>query len=360
MTQVQEPLRILVCSIGAEHGNDYAFVRAFRRAGHSVKSVRPEIYAPPWEAKSLRIAYRLLQNRLAKEFNQQIFNQAQHFKPDFFFVFKGHLIFPRTISRLKHLGVVCIQFYPDVSFYNHGRYLPKTIDKYDWVFSTKPEHVQDLAQQFNYNNASFLHHAFNPEIHKPFLLTDRDRVQYDCDVSFIGNHSEGKEKTLRALIEARPALNLKIWGNQKWHNASPIVAQKFGGMRVEGIEYAKAIYSSKINLGLLLETVPSAGRGDSITARTFEIPACGGFMLHQRTDTVMHYFEEEKEIACFGDVDELVQKVDYYLAHEKERKILAKMARNRSLKSDYSVDNHMQCILTKYHEIHDVKNYETT
>jgi len=350
MSKTSTPLRILACSVAHEHGNDYAFVRAFRRAGHSVQLLRPEIFAPPWQAELLRFAYRVLQRPLTREFNQEIIDQAENFKPDLFFVFKGHLIFPETIEHLKQLGIVCIQFYPDVSFYNHGPYIPKTITKYDWVFSTKPEHPADLAKQFGYQMSSFLPHAFNPEIHKPVALSARDQEQYECDVSFIGNYSKGKEEMLRYLIKACSNLYIKIWGGTSWRKASGDVAAKYQGTPVYGLEYAKAIQCSKINLGLLLETVQSAGRGDRITARTFEIPASGGFMLHQRSDTVLQYFEEGHEVAYFDDTEEMIVKIDFYLTHDHKRKKMIKAAHERCHMSSYSVDHHMERILKKYYE----------
>jgi len=346
-----KPLRILACSISQEYGNDYAFIRAFRRAGHSVKLVRPEIYAPPWKGKVLRLVYRLIKKWLDKEFNRQIIHQAIHLQPGLFFAFKGHLIFPETIQRLKEMGVVTVLFYPDVSFYNHGPYLPKTVAKYDWVFSTKPEHPEELLAQFDFPNASFMPHAFNPEIHKPVQLNTQDIERYACDVCFIGNYSKGKEALLLKLVNRRLDLHIKIWGGEAWRKAPRALVEKYGGIPLHGLEYAKALQCSKINLGLLLEKVKSAGRGDSITARTFEIPAANGFMLHERTDTVLQYFEEGKEIACFGDEDELVSKVDFYLAHDEKRKQMIAAAYERSQTSGYSIDNHMKHIIDKYEEL---------
>ena len=69
-----------------------------------------------------------------------------------------------------------------------------------------------------------------------------------------------------------------------------------------------------------------------------EIPACGGFMLAERTPDHQELFEEDKE-AVFFDINnpnELLEKALYYLEHEKERKAIAKAGRERCLKSGYS------------------------
>jgi spore maturation protein CgeB len=85
------------------------------------------------------------------------------------------------------------------------------------------------------------------------------------------------------------------------------------------------------------------------TSRTFEIPACGGFMLHERTDEVLNFFEEGAEIACFSDEVELVDKVRYYLTHESEREKMRRAAHERCV-CHYSVDGLAAFIIRRYQE----------
>ena len=63
---------------------------------------------------------------------------------------------------------------------------------------------------------------------------------------------------------------------------------------VIGDDYRKTICSSKIVLGFLRKV-----NADTQTSRTFEIPACGGFMLMERTENQQRLFEEGKEAEYF-------------------------------------------------------------
>jgi spore maturation protein CgeB len=93
--------------------------------------------------------------------------------------------------------------------------------------------------------------------------------------------------------------------------------------------------------------VLGASQGDETTTRTYEIPACGGFMLHERTDEVLELFEEGKEMACFGSIQELAEKINFYLAHPEERESIARAGYERCVPA-YSYDHRMAEII-KWH-----------
>ncbi len=74
-----------------------------------------------------------------------------------------------------------------------------------------------------------------------------------------------------------------------------------------------------------------ASSGDLITARTFHIPACGGFMLHERTAEVRAFFKEGTDCGMFEGAEEMVEKVGYYLDHPGEREAIAEAGHLRCL-----------------------------
>lgn len=341
-------LRILASCNIRHGGNDYSFVRAFRRAGHSVLVVPPESFMPRWETKWLKAARRLAYPAILAEYNCAVVNAARSFEPDLFFVFKGDSISVDTVAAARARGAVAINYYPDTGF---DGYAAQAISAYDWVFTTKPAHIDFLRQRFEYTKATFVPHAFDPEVHHPQSLNAGDQSRYGCDVVFIGNISKKKAAVLGHLMQALQDKRFKIWGSEGWRNTSGLLHKAYQGTPVWGAEYAKAINGARINLGLLYEGSSEAPAGDVITARTFEVPASGGFMLHERTDEAMRYFEEGRECAYFNDQDDLVDKIRYYLSHDYERRAIAEAGRRRALTSGYSYDDRVKSILAKYWEL---------
>ena len=342
------PLRILASCNIRHGGNDYSFVRAFRRAGHSVLVVPPESFLPRWEMKWLRALKRLARPAILAEYNRSLTTAAQTFEPDLFFVFKGDSVTNTTVRAIRAGGAVAINFYPDTAFDGCAS---KAIAGYDWVFTTKPAQIDYLNQHYGYTNTSFVTHAFDPEVHGAPTMSERDKERYGCDVVFIGNTSRKKEKILGHVIAALPELKFKIWGAAGWGQSPRLVRDAYQGSTVWGQEYAKAICGAKINLGLLYEGGAAAPAGDVITARTFEVPAAGGFMLHERTAQAMQYFEEGKEYTFFDDIDDLADKICYYLEHEEERKAIAVAGRERAFTSGYSYDDRVTTVVAKYQEL---------
>jgi hypothetical protein len=352
-----EQLRILAVADLWQGSDGYAYIRAFRRAGHSVRVVPAEHFVPAdWESVPLRAFRRILSPWLVKEYGRALIKAAEEMRPHLFFVFKGRYVAPEAVRRIREMGIVAINFYPDVSFLAHGSYLPLALPEYDWIFQTKTFGIVDLARQLGVQQTSFLPPSFDPEVHFPVTLTAHEQLHLAADVCFIGTYSPKKERLATVIAERVPQARLRLWGS-RWEEAGPALTSSTEGRHILGMEYAKAIAASKINLGLLSEIRKGASSGDLITARTFQIPGIGAFMLHERTSELAHFFVEGKECACFGDDDELAEKVNYYLTHETERKAIAAAGRQRSLDSGYSVDCQAQRIIEKAASLSFARNY---
>ena len=330
--------------------NAYAGMKALRRRGWSVVTIPEREFVPlRWRSTSLKILGRAIRALGAREFNREIRLLARRTDPEFLLVFKGMFVFADTLHHLRDMGIRSYCFFPDVSFRVHGPHIPDALREYEWVFTTKSYGLRDMREQLAVTRASVLPHAFDPDLHRVIPPERIDWRRYGCDVSYIGTWSSKKERLLRAIVTRRPSLRIRIWGEQ-WDRArSPELRSSIGGHEVAGEEYVHAISASKINLGLLSEQRSGASAGDQITSRTFHIPACGGFMLHERTGELLSLFREGRDVACFADEAELLDTIDRYIEDAAERSRIAHAGR-QLVESAHSWDHRIVQILA-HHEM---------
>ena len=319
--------------------------RAFSRSGQIIDIV-DEFYFISMRGKRLvtKIIEKFVRPIQTVEFNDQIKSSILKLQPDVLFIYKGAFVYPETLDFAKSRGAKLVMFYPDVSMTFHGGNIPKCIPKYELIFTTKTFGKGDLQEKFGVNCGVFVPHGFDPEIHRKLPISRRDHEMFDCDASFIGTWSPKKERFLAALKEAVPHLDLKVWGTQWSKSKSQALEKSLMHKDVFGDLYALAIRCSKVNLGILSEKVAGASSGDLITSRTFHIPGAGGFMLHERNEESVLYFDEGTEVGFFDGEAELIEKVRYYLKNEDERLTVAEAGHGRAVK-DHSLDARAHTVL---------------
>ena len=66
--------------------------------------------------------------------------------------------------------------------------------------------------------------------------------------------------------------------------------------------------------------------------RLFEATGVGSLLITDEKDNLSEFFEVGKEIVTYGDADELVDKIRFYLAHEEKRSRIARAGQERTLR----------------------------
>ena len=89
---------------------------------------------------------------------------------------------------------------------------------------------------------------------------------------------------------------------------------------------------------------------DLQTTRTVEIPACGGFMLAERTNEHLALFNAGTEADFFSSNEELLALCRKYLKDDTLREQIAEAGRHRTEKEDYSNDGMIKSIITRVFE----------
>ncbi|MEI6784179.1 MAG: glycosyltransferase, partial [Verrucomicrobiota bacterium] len=287
---------------------------------------------------------RLIRPFCERNFNQAVFRHSDNKALDFMLVFKGVGLFPETLQVFRGERIRPYCFYPDVSFLDHGRNIWNCLPLYDCVFTTKTFHVDDINVRSHVKEFCQVAHGFDPEVHRPVELTAQVQAHYGCDVSFVGCWSPKKESQLAAIALGCPGVDLRIWG-PGWARAASAVGSRWQRRGAFGDELSIIYGSSKINLGLLSEAGGGTGQGDRVTARTWQIPAAGGFLLHENTPELARYFEPGREVGVFHSSSDLPKKITRYLGNPDERTRILKSGSKRCHESNYIYDSAARTIL---------------
>ncbi len=277
--------------------------------------------------------------------NREIVRRAQTCRPDVLWVEKGTWIYPKTLREVRRLGTrILIHYTPDPAIVLHQtRHFLASIPEYDLVVTTKAYEVE-LYRRYGAREVLLQYPSYDRDVHQPQVPTAEESSRYDADVVFVGSYAPGREKYLRPL--ARAGINLVIWGNL-WTKCRDAELQRaIRGRSIGGRDYALALSCAKIAMGILSPLCP-----DRSTTRSLEIPACGTFLLAERTEEHQALFEENKEAAFFSSEEELVQKARYYLDHDEERNRIAAAGRARCLASGYSSADRVKEILDRVHQL---------
>ncbi len=330
---------------------------ALRRLGHNVLDLDSQIYFPQVKSLKNRILLRLWEGELVNEYNNAILEAAKHFQPDILLAFKATYARAKTLQQLKSRDIALYNYYPDTSAFAHGDWLAEALPEYDCIFSTKKYLEQDIRKQLLVKDVVYIPHGYDSEVHCPNESNIYQDNRFTCNVGVIATYTPYKEQIIDELVKVMPSIDLQIWGNQWERCQSDRVKPFIRGPGLLGQLYTLAIRSFQINLAIMSGSVAGASQGDETTTRTYEIPACGAFMLHERSAELLELYEENKEVVCFSNAEELADKIIYYTSRKDERQAIAQAGYSRCVPA-YSYENRMSALIN-WHLLHGVKKLST-
>lgn len=140
-------------------------------------------------------------------------------------------------------------------------------------------------------------------------LTSRERFSY---LEAVGRAFPGKARLFT------------IDKNVKIHNIKNMGIALYPGVM------ASVFSHSRINLNITLRSITSG-----IPLRCMDIMSCGGFLLSNYQEDLAGAFTAGEEFDYFDSEDSLVEKIHYWLNHDKERREAA-FAATEHIRRDYN------------------------
>lgn len=175
----------------------------------------------------------------------------------------------------------------------------ETARKADYVYCAQKRAVEEFKRD-GIKNPVWLPHAV-----EPLAYPRHNYASKTYDVCFVGHvNSENRMEALDRLFASFPNF---YYGQKRFEKAAEI----FG--------------KSKIVFNIAMV--------DDINMRTFEAMATGSMLLTNWLPTIEELFEDEKHLVLYRNLDEMVEKAKYYLAHDAEREAIARAGCEEVLKN---------------------------
>lgn len=261
----------------------------------------------------------------------------------FFSYFYSSYVEPEAIREIGRMGIVTVNWYCNASY---QFYLVEEIAP-AYNYSLVPEKFRLDDYRRIGARPIYCQEAANPNVYKPY------DVPIEHDVSFVGQKYGDRPYHIRRLIDA--GIDARVWGPHWVESGAPIPFWRRIGRRTRYAlfphdwrwaevpaancgptltdeEYIKMYSRSKISLGFsnVAEIPDQSEPVKQVRLRDFEAPMSGAFYMTQFFDELTDFFDPDREIVCFADVDELIDKAQYYLTHDPERRRIRRAGLRRA------------------------------
>jgi hypothetical protein len=295
---------VLIPSLSNPFGLGYFYERAFRKLGHEVRIL--DAGAPDSLLWRLRAKFRTLLGWFAfpTTFPEASLNVARHWRPDLTVVVRCETLSPVAVAELSKASALgCCNIYPDSPFVIPGRGAPllwEALREYRCVM-TFSQGLVPVFKQLGARRVEWLPFAYDPGTHFPPAA----EVAWDIPICYAGTWGPLQERWLEPLAP----LGLRIFGNswERLASGSPLVQS---WVREEG-RYEKM--TGVLARSQVAFNVVRAEHGCAHSMKTFEIPACGGVMLTNRTPEQEMFFEDGRDCVFFDTPEEAFERASSLL-----------------------------------------------
>ncbi|MGA2297976.1 MAG: glycosyltransferase [FCB group bacterium] len=250
-----------------------------------------------------------------------VLKQLESFKPDVFFISSMFEYYGDFLSKVRNttpniFGWIGCPFNRELNFSNIR------------CIITPAESFLDIFRKLGVNS-ELLKVAFDQEISN--RLKD---VPKTTDIGFIGSVSKANHKFRVEALEKIASLNmdLKVWGYGLKKSKFPFfqnpLQRCFQG-DIWGIDMYKALAGLNITLNFHIDIIKPDNQVGNM--RMFEATGCGSMLLTDTGSNIKDYFVPGKEIETYTTLNELIEKVYYYLDHPDDCKKITDAGREACL-----------------------------
>jgi spore maturation protein CgeB len=141
-------------------------------------------------------------------------------------------------------------------------------------------------------------------------------IAREIPVSFVGMPHGSRPQIMRWLYEH--GIEVAIFG-YGWNGLDSRVSHEL---------MLQVFSASKVSLNMSNSSVMGE---QQIKGRVFEVPGCRGLLLTDMADDLASYYEIGSEIVVYDSLEDMADKIRYYVEHDDEREAIAEAGYRRTL-----------------------------
>jgi spore maturation protein CgeB len=345
-------MKILVYGDTSPASGGWCYTESLREMGHEVLAVPDEVGLEHYRSSKLNRLKRRLTGGIDEtsrlHHTSLLIAKTGAFRPQIVLILKGLHISRFDLIELRKYGCwVCNVNHDDFFSANQNNWSVHqrgAIPHYDYLFTTREVNVEEVSRLNP--NVEFFPFAFYPQIHRPVYVSPGNVEKWACDVVFVGTYERHRAQMLENLVRSssfKLVIHGGLWGRLPFW--SPL-RKCLGHSDLRFDELSMAIGCASVALGFLRKD-----NRDDYTQRTFEIPACGGVFLAERTDRHLSYYKEGAEAEFFdpGSVSELGEKIARLLREPERRELIRNAGRAALLRGKHTYKDRLERLLEVYH-----------
>jgi hypothetical protein len=336
---VRQVESVLIVSSAFGEIYEPSWLTALRDLGIRADLFDTHSYIPPNLAGKLEERY-LFGPDIGKV-NRMVVDRVREARPDVALFYQGHHYTAETIAEVAEMTFAAGSHCDD-PFRMHDRrlyrHLKRAMPAYDGYHVNRHCNVAE-AGQFGVNRVRILMMYYIPCMHYPCRLTSPEQRTWGSDIVFAG-HMEPDLRVECLSRVVRAGLKCRILGgNAEWKSALPrdVYRAVMPIFYARGGDYRRALCASKIGACFF-----SKWNRDQYTNRSWEIPACGVFLLSERTPAMQEFYREGKEAEFFEGPDEFMDKVLFYMRNDAVRQRIAAAGYARVIPSGNDIYSRMR------------------
>lgn len=313
-----------------------------RRVGHDVEPFDTSQFQEAGGTFARRVRSRTVLGGAVSRCNGNLLEFVRSHQFDIAWFDKALFIWSDTVDAIRATGALTIHYNPDNPFGPRRdpgwRVFRRALSHYDVHVVPRECNIADYTRA-GARRVMTMQFAYEPTMHfsPPRTWSDKDRLYH---VSFVGSPHDQRRQFLIDLWR-RHGIRVHVRG-PRWNRVLSAKNKKILGGEgpVWSDDYRMEIWRSRILLSFVTHS-----NLDTVAHRSFEIAACGGFLLAERTADHAAAFREGEEAVFFSTVDECAALIQRYLPDEAARQRIGTAGRQRAVSSGYSNDDTLRRLL---------------